>query len=131
MLVDNQIDQTTGTARFKAEFANNDNTLWPGEFVNIKVLQTTQQNALTIPSAAIQRGPDGLFTYVVKPDSTVATKPVEVSYDTGQIAVVTHGLDTGDQVVTGGQYRLQTGTLAKVTPASIAVAPAATAKKAA
>ncbi|HVJ31793.1 MAG TPA: efflux RND transporter periplasmic adaptor subunit [Terriglobia bacterium] len=113
VLVDNQIDQATGTARFKAQFANNDNALWPGEFVNIKVLQETQRNVLTVPSTAVQRGPDGLFTYVVKPDSTVTTQPLQVSYDTGQIAVVTDGLQPGDQVVTGGQYRLQVGVLVK------------------
>ncbi|HVI89665.1 MAG TPA: efflux RND transporter periplasmic adaptor subunit, partial [Dongiaceae bacterium] len=112
-IVDNQIDQATGTARFKAEFENDNNALWPGEFVNIQVLQGTQQNVLTVPSVALQRGPDGLFAYVVKPDNTVMTKPVQVSYDTGQVAVVTNGLQPGDQVVTGGQYRLQVGTLVK------------------
>lgn len=131
ILVDNQIDQATGTARFKAEFANDDNALWPGEFVNIKVLQATRQNALTVPSVAIQRGPDGLFAYVVKPDNTVAARPVEVSYDTGKIAVVTSGLDSGDQVVTGGQYRLQAGSLVKASSASAPAALAATAKKSA
>ncbi|HVJ44049.1 MAG TPA: efflux RND transporter periplasmic adaptor subunit [Dongiaceae bacterium] len=113
VLVDNQIDQATGTARFKAQFANNDNALWPGEFVNIKVLQATQRNVLTVPSTAVQRGPDGLFTYIVKPDNTVTTTPLQVGYDTGQVAVVTNGLQPGDQVVTGGQYRLQVGTLVK------------------
>lgn len=117
-LVDNQIDQTTGTARFKAEFANNDNALWPGEFVNVKVHQGTQRNVLTVPSTALQRGPDGLFTYVVKPDNTVATRPLDVSYDTGQVAVVAKGLESGERVVTAGQYRLQSGILVKATPAA-------------
>ncbi|HWT98510.1 MAG TPA: efflux RND transporter periplasmic adaptor subunit [Terriglobales bacterium] len=112
-IVDNQIDQATGTARFKAEFQNDDNALWPGEFVNIRVLQGTQQNVLTVPSIALQHGPDGLFAYVVKPDNTVTPQPIQVSYDTGQVAVVSAGLDPGQQVVTGGQYRLQAGTLVK------------------
>jgi multidrug efflux system membrane fusion protein len=117
-IVDNQIDQSTGTARFKAEFENDDNALWPGEFVNIRVLQGTQQNVLTVPSVAVQRGPDGLFAYVVKQDNTVTTKPLQVSYDTGQVAVVTGGLEPGEQVVTGGQYRLQSGTLVKTKQAA-------------
>jgi len=122
-IVDNQIDQSTGTARFKAEFQNDDNALWPGEFVNVRVLQGTQQNVVTVPSVAVQRGPDGLFAYVVKPDSTVTPKPVQVSYDTGQVAVVTQGLDPGEQVVTGGQYRLQAGTLVKAKPVAKAANP--------
>lgn len=117
-LVDNQIDQATGTARFKAEFPNQHNTLWPGEFVSVRVLQSTQRNAVTIPSVAIQRGPDGLFTYVVKPDNTVDVKPLKVGVDNGQVAIVDSGLDVGEQVVTAGQYRLQQGTLVKPKPAT-------------
>ncbi|HVI88966.1 MAG TPA: efflux RND transporter periplasmic adaptor subunit [Dongiaceae bacterium] len=114
-IVDNQIDQATGTARFKAEFANDDNALWPGEFVNIRVLQGTERNVLTAPSIALQRGPEGFFTYVVKADNTVAAQPLQVGYDTGQVAVITKGLVPSAQVVTGGQYRLQPGTLVKAT----------------
>jgi len=110
-LVDNIIDQTTGTAKLKAVFDNKENTLWPGEFVNIRLLLQTQHDALTIPSAAVQRGPDGLFTYVVKPDSTVEVRPIKVSIDTGKTAVVESGLASGERVVTAGQYRLQPGSL--------------------
>lgn len=109
VLADNEIDQATGTARFKAVFANNDNTLWPGAFVNLWVLLQTRQNALTIPSAAVERGPDGFFAYVVKPDATVEPRPIKVGVDTGQLAIVDDGLNSGDQVVTDGQYRLQPG----------------------
>ena len=75
VLIDNQIDQTTGTARLKATFPNADNQLWPGEFINARVLVETARNALTIPSKAVQRGPNGVFTYVVKADSTVEARP--------------------------------------------------------
>ena len=67
LLVDNQIDQTTGTIKLKATFPNDKNTLWPGQFVNARLLLQIQQQVLTIPSAAAQRGPDGIFAYVVKP----------------------------------------------------------------
>ena len=126
VLVDNQIDQATGTARFKAEFPNQQNTLWPGAFINVKVLQTTARNVVTIPSAAIQRGPDGLFTYIVKPDNTVDVKPLQIGVDNGQVAIVESGVDAGAQVVTAGQYRLQQGTLVKPKPTAAKSTAAAT-----
>jgi multidrug efflux system membrane fusion protein len=115
VLADNMIDQTTGTARFKAEFPNADDALWPGGFVNVQVLLQTQHNALTIPSVAVQRGPDGLFAYVVKPDAKVEARPIEVGVNTGAYAVVDNGLSPGDEVVTAGQYRLEPGTAVKPT----------------
>ncbi len=115
VLADNMIDQTTGTARFKAEFPNADEALWPGAFVNVQVLLQTRHNALTIPSVAVQRGPEGLFTYVVKPDATVEARPIEVRVNTGGTAVVENGLAPGEEVVTGGQYRLEPGTAVKPT----------------
>jgi len=108
-LIDNQIDQTTGTIRLKATFPNSDNTLWPGEFVNARVVLETRHDALTIPSAAVQRGPKGVFAYVVRPDSTVEMRPLEVGEDTGAVAVVKKGLDKGERVTTSNQYRLQPG----------------------
>lgn len=115
-LADNEIDQTTGTARFKAEFPNEGNTLWPGAFINVRVLLETRHNALTIPSAAVERGSDGLFTYVVKPDQTVEARPIQVAVNNGRVAVVAGGLKAGESVVTGGQYRLQPGTAVQPTP---------------
>ena len=115
-LVDNQIDQATGTARLKAEFDNRSNKLWPGEFVNVRILMQTQGNALTVPSAAVQHGNDGLFVYVVKPDETVEVRPVKVGTDTGEFAVVESGLHIGEQVVVNGQYRLQPGARIKSNP---------------
>jgi multidrug efflux system membrane fusion protein len=116
VLADNMIDQTTGTARFKAEFPNADNTLWPGAFVNVQVLLATQHNALTIPAVAVQRGPDGLFAYVVKPDAKVEARPIKVGVNTGAFAVVDNGLAPGESVVTVGQYRLEPGATVKPTP---------------
>jgi multidrug efflux system membrane fusion protein len=115
VLADNQIDQTTGTARFKAEFPNAKDALWPGAFVNVQVLLQTRHNALTIPSAAVERGSDGLFAYVVKPDQTVEARPIQVAVNNGQLAVLDGGLQAGEPVVTGGQYRLQPGAIVQPT----------------
>ena len=109
LTIDNQIDAATGTYRLKAVFPNADERLWPGEFVNAHLEVETLKDALTVPSAAVQRGPGGVYVYVVKPDQTVAMQPVELRQDDGQLAVVTKGLDPNAQVVTDGQSRLQTG----------------------
>jgi multidrug efflux system membrane fusion protein len=126
-LVDNQIDQTTGTLRLKATFPNPHNRLWPGQFVNIRVLLRTDSNVLTVPSGAIQRSASGLYVYRVKPDSTVEVQPVEVGPYGDHDAVVTAGLHPGDRVVTAGQYRLQPGARVAVT-ADPAVKPEQTAE---
>jgi membrane fusion protein, multidrug efflux system len=109
LTIDNQIDQATGTIKLKAEFPNEDSALWPGQFVNVRMQAATLKNALTVPSAAVQRGPQGLYVYLVKPDSRVAMQPVEVQQDDGKAAVIAKGLDEGVQVVVNGQSRLQTG----------------------
>jgi multidrug efflux system membrane fusion protein len=108
-LIDNQIDQTTGTARLKATFPNTDNQLWPGEFINARVLVDTAHNALTIPSKAVQRGPDGVFTYVVKPDASVEARPLQIGAESGSLTLVAKGIKEGEIVVTSNQYRLQPG----------------------
>jgi len=113
-LVDNQIDQTTGTIRLKAVFPNTNSTLWPGQYVNTRVLVRTQSNALTVPAAALQRGPNGIFAYVVKPDSTVEARPVQVGEETGNIAVVQNGLREGERVATSNQYRLEPGSHVRI-----------------
>jgi multidrug efflux system membrane fusion protein len=118
MLVDNEIDQTTGTIRLKASFPNLDNHLWPGEFVNAKVLQKTRHNALTIPSAALQRGPGGVFAYVVTPDSTVDMRPLQIADDADGVAVITGGLKAGERVTISNEYRLQPGTRVSFNTAS-------------
>jgi membrane fusion protein, multidrug efflux system len=108
-LVDNQIDQTTGTIRIKAVFPNAQNKLWPGQYVDAHVLVRTDRSALTIPTAAVQRGPNGMFTYVVKPDATVEARPLKVGEESGSLYVVQEGINDGERVVTSNQYRLQPG----------------------
>jgi membrane fusion protein, multidrug efflux system len=109
LLIDNQIDQTTSTIRLKASFPNEDETLWPGEFVRLQVQVDTQKGAITIPPAALQRGPQGLYVWVIKPGDTADQRQVEAMtfHDT---VVVTKGVAEGEKVVVNGQYRLQGGT---------------------
>ena len=115
--IDNTIDATTGTIRLKAVFDNADDKLWPGQFVNARLQIDTLHDVVTVPTVAVQHGPDGLYAYVVKPDSTVAMQPVEVRQDDGQMAVIAKGLDGGIQVITNGASRLQNGTAVTVSPA--------------
>jgi membrane fusion protein, multidrug efflux system len=106
----NSIDQTTGTIELKAEFPNPNDTLWPGQFINAHLQVGTDLNAVTVPPAAIQHGPDGLYVFVVKPDRTAAVQPITVGYQTASLAVVAKGLSGGEQVVVQGQSRLDNGT---------------------
>jgi membrane fusion protein, multidrug efflux system len=108
-LVDNEIDQTTGTARLKATFGNAHNTLWPGQYVNARVLVRTDRSVLTLPTAAVQLGPNGPFTYVVKSDSTVEVRQLKIGDESGGLTVVNTGLALNERVVTSNQYRLQAG----------------------
>jgi membrane fusion protein, multidrug efflux system len=125
-LVDNQIDQTTGTIRVKATFPNPHNSLWPGEFINARVLIRTDRNVLTVPSTAIQRGPNGMFTYVVKSDSTVEARPLKVGDESAALTVITGGLKDGEEVVINNQYRLQPGArIRSAAPAAAAEAAGA------
>jgi multidrug efflux system membrane fusion protein len=124
-LIDNEISQATGTARLKAIFSNEKNTLWPGQYVNARVLVRTDRNALTLPSEAVQRGPNGPFTYVVKSDSTVEARPLEIGDDSGGVTVVKKGLALNERVVTTNQYRLQPGAHVRSSDAAIIGNPAA------
>jgi multidrug efflux system membrane fusion protein len=108
-LVDNQIDPNTGTVRLKATFPNEDYALWPGQFVDVRLQVRTLQNVVTVPSPAIQRGPDGMYVYVIKPDSTVAMQPVTVTQMMDGSSVIDTGLEAGTPIVVSGQYRLQPG----------------------
>ena len=126
-LIDNQIDQSTGTVRLKAIFPNAQQRLWPGEFVSARVLVATQKNALTIPAAALQRGPNGIFAYVIKSDSTVDARLLQVSNESEEHVIVSAGLKDGEQVVTSNLYRLQPGARVRVTAGaeeSVAARPA-------
>ena len=107
--IDNMIDQATSMYRLKATFANQDERLWPGEFVNAHVALGIQANALVIPNVAVQRGPDGLFAWVVTPKNTAEPRPIVAGTTAGDVTVVTSGLKDGERVVTDGQYKLQTG----------------------
>jgi multidrug efflux system membrane fusion protein len=118
--VDNQIDVTTGTAKLKAVFDNKDGALWPNQFVNIHMQLSTAKDQLVIPMAAIQRGPDGSLAYVVGADKKVTIQPVTIALTQGNIALISSGLQEGQQVVTEGQDKLQAGSL--VSPKNV-VAP--------
>ena len=108
-LMDNQIDQTTGTIRLKARFPNQNERRLPGEFVHIKLLARTEKNAVTIPPPALQRGPDGFYAWVVNPDGRVARRAIDATPVGDGTVIVTKGLSPGELVVVNGQYRLQSG----------------------
>jgi multidrug efflux system membrane fusion protein len=109
LLIDNQIDQTTSTIRLKANFANDDEVLWPGEFVHLRVEVDTRKGAVTIPPVALQRGPQGYYSWVIKSDNTAEQRPIEASQVNDEVAIVTKGLAPDERVVVNGQYRLQAG----------------------
>ena len=113
-LIDNMIDQTTGTIHLKASFANEDERLWPGEFVNVRLILATRKAAPTVPAQTVQNGATGQYVYVIKSDNTVERRDVEVAAVQDGIAVVTKGLATGERVVVDGQYRLTNGARVKV-----------------
>ena len=108
-LVDNQINQTTGTVRLKATFPNAAHRLWPGELVNMRLLLETRPDGLTVAAPVVQQGPQGTYAYVIKPDQTVDIRPVTVAQISGGQALIGSGLSAGEQVVVDGQARLQPG----------------------
>ena len=114
LTIDNLIDQTTGTVRFKAVFENPDNSLWPNQFVNVHLLLETRKGAITAPVSAIQRGPQGTFVYLVDNSNTVEVRPVQLALTQGNTVVIASGLQAGERVVTDGQEKLQAGS--RVTP---------------
>src|SRR5688572_22195255 len=107
--VDNQVDQTTGTIRIKATFANSNRRLWPGQFVNVRVRLATDARALVVPTVAVQAGPDGQYVYVVKDGKTVEMRAVEVARTAGQETVLRQGVKVGETIVLDGQLRLMPG----------------------
>jgi membrane fusion protein, multidrug efflux system len=112
--IDNQIDTTTGTVKLRAAFNNPDLKLFPNQFVNTQLLVDTMHNATLVPTAAIQRGEQGTFVYVVKPDETVSAQPVSLGPSTPQEIVATKGVDPGAMVVTDGADRLKDGAKVKL-----------------
>ena len=109
LLINNQIDQTTSTIQLKAVFANDDGRLWPGEFVRVRMLITTRKNAVTIPAVALQRGPEGFYVWVVKPDETAEQRPIEAFQADEDLVIALAGLNAGETVVVDGQSRLDVG----------------------
>jgi len=107
--IDNEIVQTTGSVRFRANFPNKEHRLWPGQLVNAWLLLDTRHDGLTVPAPAVQQGPQGPYAWVINPDGTVATRPVKVAQITGGQALIDSGLSAGEQVVVDGQYKLQPG----------------------
>jgi membrane fusion protein, multidrug efflux system len=130
--VNNAVDMTTGTIQLKATFDNMDNALWPGQFATVTLTVRTERGALVVPSQAIQAGQQGQYVFVVKPDSTVESRPVVVAFANGPSTIIRKGVQSGERVVTDGQLRLVTGTRVDVKSASpTSPAPAATSPAAA
>ena len=122
-VVDNAVDQTTGTIKLKARFPNADLALWPGQFVNVMLRVGAIQDALIIPTPAVQRGPAGAFVYVVDDQSKVGVKPVTVTRQTETETAIASGLDSGETVVTSGFNRLSDGLTVRVDTATVIPAP--------
>ena len=128
-LIDNQIDTATGTLRLKATFENTDERLWPGQFVNARLVISTRTAAVTVPQRAVMQGATGYYAYIVKPDNTVERRVVEVAGMQDDIAIVDKGLAAGEKIVVDGQYRLNDGAHIKIDttpPAAPAPPPAST-----
>jgi multidrug efflux system membrane fusion protein len=117
VLVDNQVEAATGTLRLKATFDNRDNALWPGQFVNVRLLLRVRSDVVTVPAEVTQRGLNGTFAYVVKADQSVEQRPIKVGYSRDGVTVIEDGLQSGEAVVLDGQYKLRAGTRVQVTPA--------------
>jgi multidrug efflux system membrane fusion protein len=114
-VVDNEIDPATGTVKLKATFPNPNLKLWPGKFVNARLILTTRKGATVIPSSVVQRGPQGTYAYVIKPDKTVEMRPIKVAQTEENLTLVGDGLKVGEQVVVDGQYKLQPGAHVELT----------------
>jgi multidrug efflux system membrane fusion protein len=115
-VVDNQIDPTTGTIKVKATFPNEKLALWPGQFVNVRLLVDTRKDGIVVPSAVVQRGPKGSYAFVIRDDQTAEVRAIEVAQIDDGRALITAGLAPGETVVVDGQYKLQAGS--RVTLAS-------------
>jgi multidrug efflux system membrane fusion protein len=124
-VVNNQVDATTATIQIKATFENHDNALWPGLAVVVRVPIQTLDNVIVLPQAAIQRGQQGLTSYVIDGNQKASLRPVEIGAANNDSAVVTKGISAGDRVVVSGQYRLQNGTTVSATDATSTVGQSA------
>ena len=113
-VIDNQISTTTGTITYKATFKNDDEVLWPGQFVNVRVELDVRRNVIAVPVTAIQQGPDGPFAFLVGPNRVIQKRALKVGLMTKGAAIIDDGIQPGDMVVTEGQYRIQAGTAVEV-----------------
>lgn len=114
LTIDNQIDPATGTGKLKAVFENTESALWPNQFVNIHLLLEVRKNSIVLPAAAIQRGPQGTYVFVVKPDKTADMRKVAVAMSEGDVSAITSGVNPGELVVTDGQDKLQPGSRVEI-----------------
>ena len=116
MLINNQVDSSTGTVQLKASFPNAGNTLWPGTFVNVHLTIAVRHNALTVPLTAVRQGPDGAFAYTVGPNNVVGIRNVTTGQSRDGQVLIEQGLAANETVVTAGQYRLNPGTTVEIVP---------------
>jgi len=115
-IADNKIDPATGTVELKARFPNVNRRLWPGQFVNVELTLQTLAHVTTIPESAVNRGPNGIFAFVVEPGNTVSVRPIKIGRTEGTTAVISAGLTPGETVVTDGQMILKAGSVVRVVP---------------
>jgi membrane fusion protein, multidrug efflux system len=113
-LIDNQVDPATGTIHLKAQFDNADEPLWPGQFVNARIVLSTRENAVTVPEVAVMEGPNGAYVYVIASNDTVQRRAVQVAATQDGVSVISRGLQSGERIVVEGQYRLTDGAKVKI-----------------
>jgi multidrug efflux system membrane fusion protein len=129
-LIDNQIEAQTGTLRLKATFANTDEQLWPGEFVNVRLELSVRKDAVTVPQRVVMQGASGAYAYVIKPDNTAERRVIEVESTQDGYSVIGKGIAVGEKVVLDGQYRLADGSPVRIDqPTPAPAAPAASGRK--
>jgi len=122
-LVDNVIDQQTGTIKLKATFPNDRLSLWPGQFVNVRLRLTTRKDGIVVPAQVVQRGPQGAYAFVIKADNTVEMRPIKVAQIEDGVALIDEGLAPGERVVVEGQYKLQPGSHVSIATVGASEAP--------
>ncbi len=113
-LIDNQIEAQTGTLRLKATFANTDEQLWPGEFVNVRLELSMRKDAVTVPQRVVMQGANGAYAYVIKPDNTAERRVIEIESTQDGYTVISNGIAVGEKVVLDGQYRLSNGSPVRI-----------------
>jgi multidrug efflux system membrane fusion protein len=113
-VIDNQVNVATGTIRYKATFENADETLWPGQFVSIRLELEVRRGVLTIPADAAQRGPDGTYAFVIDKGNIARKRAIKLGYATKETVIVDSGIEPGERVATDGQYRIEDGTRVEI-----------------